>query len=319
MVAAKMSAPSLAETYRTLCSFLKENPKLTVVVSNHIAAKHKIHSLPAFHTTDAISDDEKLVTYGEIVRAIVKKNYSSLKGQIASGQAQSVDEPKQAEPNLTVPAEAMNPLPRRDSVLPKQTAPTAAVPEPVAETAQPDTELLLNSEPARWCRKPSDIEDAFAMAFGADKGDGYFSHPEPFVPSNIIETKHLTPSEFDAFCASFYTERDWLTGKGGHRSKDRKLLSYSAILVVAPDRPRILVNPEGFNYGRYIGLFEADKDTWQKRLHGPSGEEKQAQCVPGTRPLNPEELHTYLDLCIEAAKKIPGSCITVQISLPTHC
>lgn len=114
MVAVK--TPGLAETYKVLCSVLQKNAKLTVYVVNHIAAKHKIHSLPAFHNSEAVSDADKLATYGELARALTAhlkgeaNALSKLQGQVANGQAAAPDArtAKPAEDNLP----AVPPRPR---------------------------------------------------------------------------------------------------------------------------------------------------------------------------------------------------------------
>lgn len=97
MVAVK--TPSLAETYRALCSVLKQQPAYQVMVVNHIAAKHGIHSLPAFQLSEAIGEQDKLVTYGEVVRVLTgKAAAATLQGQVAAGQAAAAPE---AEPHGT--------------------------------------------------------------------------------------------------------------------------------------------------------------------------------------------------------------------------
>jgi hypothetical protein len=63
----------------------------------------------------------------------------------------------------------------------------------------------------------------------------------------ITETKELTTAEFDAFARSLLVSRDWLRCKGGGTGD-----GYLCIEVIAPDRPRIYVNPEGSDYARYV-------------------------------------------------------------------
>lgn len=88
MVATKSTiVPDITATYQAICQFLKTNKALVVNVGNHIAAKHQVHSLQAFHCSDNVTETEKLTTYGEIVKAIVSRDMTKLKGQVANGQA----------------------------------------------------------------------------------------------------------------------------------------------------------------------------------------------------------------------------------------
>lgn len=124
MVAAKK--PSLSDIYLRLCAKLREDSKVTVHVTNHIAAKHGIHTLPAFHNSDAVSDEDKYATYTEIVHAIHKKDYTRLRGQVAQGQAEATE-------RATQPT---RPLATRDAVLPPQPqerVKPSAPPDPLAE------------------------------------------------------------------------------------------------------------------------------------------------------------------------------------------
>jgi hypothetical protein len=63
----------------------------------------------------------------------------------------------------------------------------------------------------------------------------------------ISETKELTPAEFDDFARNLLVSRDWLRGKGGVTSD-----GYLCVEVTAPGRPFLYVNPEGFDYARYV-------------------------------------------------------------------
>ena len=63
----------------------------------------------------------------------------------------------------------------------------------------------------------------------------------------IIETKELTPAEFDTFASSLLVSREWLRGKGGGKGD-----GYLCVEVTAPGRPYLYVNPEGSDYARYV-------------------------------------------------------------------
>jgi hypothetical protein len=138
MVAVK--TPTLEETYKALCGFLRKNPKLSVVVVNHIAAKHRIHTLPSFHMSDEVSEADKLTTCGELSRALVEhakgtpRALNALQGQVASGQAEAPT--PEAPPPEAPPAKRISDLPTFEA---ERRAPVAD-PEPEPEPEQPAPE-----------------------------------------------------------------------------------------------------------------------------------------------------------------------------------
>ena len=83
-----------------------------------------------------------------------------------------------------------------------------------------------------FARKPVDLSEV--GGYGQDK-------------VYVTETRELTPTEFDEFACRLLASRDWLRGKGGS--------AYGGQLCVevkATGRPRLYVNPEGSDYGRYV-------------------------------------------------------------------
>jgi hypothetical protein len=107
-----ISAPTLAGTYKALCQALNGQQKLTMMASNHIAAKHGIHGIAAFNNSDAVTEHDKLVTYGEIAKVMLgKAQPSSLQGQVANGQAVAKEEKKFEPADLTKDRGAVIPLP----------------------------------------------------------------------------------------------------------------------------------------------------------------------------------------------------------------
>ena len=92
---------------------------------------------------------------------------------------------------------------------------------------------------ARFVSKPNNLHDLNARAAEA--------RPQP---TRIKEVVELTVFEFDAFTSNFFATTPWLAGKGGG------MAIIDAIEVRAPDRPRLLVNPEGYDYARYVALVD---------------------------------------------------------------
>jgi hypothetical protein len=104
-------------------------------------------------------------------------------------------------------------------------------------------------------------------------------HPDKPVIERVKITEQITLSQADynRFTSALTDDRDWLAGKGGHDSdyptelEGMTLLSNSeefckwrekayriCVLVVSDtDRRGILVDPQGYNYARYVGLINA--------------------------------------------------------------
>ncbi len=73
----------------------------------------------------------------------------------------------------------------------------------------------------------------------------------------VIETKEMTQSDYDSFASNFTLARPWLDGKGGSsikRSSDSAEEVYLCIAVTTPDRKTLYINPQGYNYARYVGI-----------------------------------------------------------------
>lgn len=92
----------------------------------------------------------------------------------------------------------------------------------------------------RYARKPESLYEIESTIRYSD-GTAY--------RTQIIETKELSTSEYDAFVSRPLARRDWLAGKGGWRGETRL-----AIAVTAPERRTLYVDPSGSDYGRYIGM-----------------------------------------------------------------
>lgn len=61
----------------------------------------------------------------------------------------------------------------------------------------------------------------------------------------IAETVNMSTAQYDAFTKSFSRSTEWLDGKGGRKG---------SLLVKAPGRASLVVNPEGYDYARYVAL-----------------------------------------------------------------
>ena len=83
-----------------------------------------------------------------------------------------------------------------------------------------------------FARKPADLNEV-----------GGYGQQKVF----IIETREMSPAEFDGFAATLYKSRDWLKGKGGGAYG-----GYLCVEISAPGRPYLYINPEGSDYARYV-------------------------------------------------------------------
>lgn len=84
----------------------------------------------------------------------------------------------------------------------------------------------------------------------------------------VAEVVRMSPEDFDEFANSLLCDVDFLKGKGGHAlacwskvfkfdgnsRKNNKAAVRLCVLVVAPGRPSLYVDPQGYNYARYVGL-----------------------------------------------------------------
>ncbi len=92
----------------------------------------------------------------------------------------------------------------------------------------------------RFARKPCSLD---VVLHNAD--------PDP-TASQVVVEKHveLTPAEYDEFADNLLVDRPWLNGLGGWQSRELR----NAVMVTAPGRTTLYVDPSGSAYGRYVGI-----------------------------------------------------------------
>lgn len=92
----------------------------------------------------------------------------------------------------------------------------------------------------RYTRKPVSLKEVQATA----------SDPQwRAEKTRVTETHALTTEEYDAFTHGFLRDCAWLAGKGGSQDDIRQ-----AVVVTAPERPTLYVDPSGYSYARYVGI-----------------------------------------------------------------
>lgn len=92
----------------------------------------------------------------------------------------------------------------------------------------------------RFTRKPRCLADVLANS-DPDKTS---------YPVALEFIKGMTGSEYDEFAENFLLDRPWLDGRGGYISSSIR----SVVMVTAPDRLTLFVDPSGSAYGRYVGI-----------------------------------------------------------------
>lgn len=86
-----------------------------------------------------------------------------------------------------------------------------------------------------FVRKPVDLDEVrYWTRAGLD--------PEQV---SIAETINLSTAAYDEFVRYFCQSRDWLRGKGG---------TAGCLLVKAPKRQSLVIDPQGYDYARYVAL-----------------------------------------------------------------
>lgn len=86
-----------------------------------------------------------------------------------------------------------------------------------------------------FVRKPVDLDEVrYWTRAGLD--------PEQV---SIAETVNLSTAAYDEFVRYFCQSRDWLRGKGG---------TAGCLLVKAPKRQSLVIDPQGYDYARYVAL-----------------------------------------------------------------
>lgn len=84
--------------------------------------------------------------------------------------------------------------------------------------------------------KPFDLEEVFYWQQSGIR-------PERV---EIGETVRLSTDAYDELVSDFTQRRVWLRGKGGRQN---------CLLVQAPGRRSLVIDPQGYDYARYVALI----------------------------------------------------------------
>lgn len=144
--------------------------------------------------------------------------------------------------------------------------------ESLATISAPATVTLVNDEPLAVI----DIDDCFVDAewFNDSKNDRfslYMKSEKTPQEAKIDRVVILTANDFTAYMMSLLDSKSFLDGKGGTGSRfentakyiwelseqDRKqwfAQSFSVAVAVTDGQRLILINPEGYDYARYVGV-----------------------------------------------------------------
>lgn len=118
--------------------------------------------------------------------------------------------------------------------------------QPAPEQGEAKAEHAPEIESAVFWRK---VQDAgHIAAIGRDE-----SHVDPVVVDRKLD---LTPDEYDGLTADLMANHPAITGAGGTDEQGRRVV----VDVNAPGRQRLLIDPQGYDYARYVGIPEQDVD-----------------------------------------------------------
>lgn len=65
----------------------------------------------------------------------------------------------------------------------------------------------------------------------------------------VTEVIKFSESDYEKLANNFSADFDFLKGKGGYDETYRKV-----VLVYCPNKPYLVIDPEGYSYARYVGL-----------------------------------------------------------------
>lgn len=92
----------------------------------------------------------------------------------------------------------------------------------------------------RFARKPYKLDDVLHNC-DADESSS---------PVAIELLKEMSNAEYDTFANNMLRDYPWLKGRGGYVNKTTR----SVVMVTAPGRKTLFVDPSGSAYGRYVGI-----------------------------------------------------------------
>lgn len=69
----------------------------------------------------------------------------------------------------------------------------------------------------------------------------------------VTEVIKLSESDYEKLVNNFSGDFDYLKGKGGYNDTYRNV-----VLVYCPNKPYLVIDPEGYSYARYVGLVNPD-------------------------------------------------------------
>lgn len=93
---------------------------------------------------------------------------------------------------------------------------------------------------ARFTRKPESLHEVLSVCDDTSA---------TIYKTAIIQTAEMNEIEYDRFVSNFFTNHEWLEGKGGMIGNIREALE-----ITAPNRTTLYVDPSGYAYARYVGV-----------------------------------------------------------------
>lgn len=103
-----------------------------------------------------------------------------------------------------------------------------------------------------FVRKPHNKEYLHGYSRGAEK-----------EKTSIAHKIKVSPHEYDEFVKAPLMSQPFL--KGHETAAPKNGAERGAHEVSAKDRPKLYVDPQGYDYGRYVGMKEHEHPYWSKK------------------------------------------------------
>ncbi|MDE2252680.1 MAG: DUF1738 domain-containing protein [Betaproteobacteria bacterium] len=133
--------------------------------------------------------------------------------------------------------------------------------------------------PTVFLRKPAAGATIEQRAWGVVK-------PDMVEQAKVVESRTVSPAEYDAFTQNLFASHDWLKDKGGEEQRPDGSVVRHVIEFGADQRQTLLIDPSGYNYARYVGVPVADIPALEARkslvIASPTVAAEVSQSTPDT-------------------------------------
>ena len=145
--------------------------------------------------------------------------------------------------------------------------------QPIPQPGDAKAEQAPEIQSAVFWRKVQDADHIAAI--GRD-----VAYVDPVVIDRKLD---LTPEAYDELTTDLMDNHPAIAGAGGTDEQGRRVV----VDVNAPGRQRLLIDPQGYDYARYVGIPEQDVEALLARksfVTAPEVEQSRVQAEPGQAP-----------------------------------